>query len=66
MAHTACLVCLGSTVSGRCRNALGGGSAGSEHITKFEQSTFLRYLWVELNLLSLTTLGDMTQIETIL
>jgi hypothetical protein len=58
MAHTACLVCLVSTFSGCYRNVLGGASDSSGHITKLEQSTFLRYLLVELNLLSLTTLGD--------
>ncbi len=41
MAHTACLVCLVSTVSGPCKNALGRGSASIRHITKLEQSTFL-------------------------
>ncbi len=47
MAHTACLVCLVSTVSGRCKNALGKRSASSGHITKLEQSPFLRYLWIK-------------------
>ncbi len=46
MSHTACLVCLVSTVSGGCKNSLGRTSASSRHITKLEQSTFLRYLWV--------------------
>jgi hypothetical protein len=42
MAHTACLVCLVSTVSGLSKNALGRGNASNGHITKLEQS---RYLW---------------------
>ncbi len=41
MAHSACLVCLVSTVSGCCKNTLGRASASSRHITKREQSTFL-------------------------
>jgi len=41
MALTACLVCLVSTVSGRCKNALEKGSASNGHITKLEQSTYL-------------------------
>ncbi len=45
MAHTACLVSLVSSVSGRSKNALGRGSASSVDITKLEQSIFLRYLW---------------------
>jgi hypothetical protein len=45
MAHGACLVCLVSTVSGRCKNTLGRASASSRRITKLEQFTFLRYLW---------------------
>ncbi len=45
MICTACLVCLVSTVSGCCENTLGRGSTSSGHITKLEQSTFLRYLW---------------------
>ncbi len=45
MACTACLVCLVSTVSGHCKNTLGRASTSSGHITKLEQSTFLRYLW---------------------
>jgi len=32
------------TVSGRCTNTLGRASASNRHITKLEQSTFLRYL----------------------
>ena len=46
MLHTACLVCLISTVSGCRKNAIGRGSSSSGHIKKLEQSTFLRYLWV--------------------
>ncbi len=45
MAHTACLDCLVSTVSGCCKNTLGTGIASSEYITKLEQSKFLRYIW---------------------
>jgi len=41
MAHTACLVCLVSIVSGHSKNALGRGSSSNGHITKLEQSTFL-------------------------
>jgi hypothetical protein len=41
MARASCLVCLVSTVSGHCKNALGRGSASSRHITKLKQSTFL-------------------------
>ncbi len=41
MAHTACLVCMVSTVSGHCKNALRKGSVGGQRITKLEQSTFL-------------------------
>jgi hypothetical protein len=41
MAHTACLVCLVSIVSGHSKNALGRGSSSNGHITKFDQSTFL-------------------------
>jgi hypothetical protein len=47
MTHTAFLVCLLSAVSGRCKNTLGRASACSRHIKKLEQSTFLRYLYVE-------------------
>jgi hypothetical protein len=46
MAHTACPVCLVSIVSGCRKNALGRGSISSMHITKLEQSTFHRYLWL--------------------
>jgi hypothetical protein len=42
MAHTPCLVCLVSTVSGRFKNALGRGSTSSRHIAKLEQSTLFR------------------------
>ncbi len=45
MACTACLVCLVSTVRGRCKNHLGRASASSGHNTNLEQSTFLRNLW---------------------
>ncbi len=41
MAHTACLVCLVSIVSGQSKNALGRGNSSNGHITKLEQSTFL-------------------------
>jgi hypothetical protein len=44
MEHTACLVCLISTVSGRYKNAFGRASASKGHITKPEQSTLFRYL----------------------
>ncbi len=40
MAHIACLVCLGSTVSGHSKYAFGRGSPSSMHITKLVQSTF--------------------------
>jgi len=40
MAHTTCLVCLLSAVSGCRKNALERGSASSGHITKLEQSIF--------------------------
>jgi hypothetical protein len=46
MACTACLVCFASTVSGGRKNALGRGSVSCGHITKLEQSTFLRYLCI--------------------
>jgi hypothetical protein len=42
MVRTACLDCLVSTVSGGCKNALGRGRTSSQHITKLEQSTYLR------------------------
>ncbi len=45
MAHTVCLVCLVSIVSGHCKNTLGRASASSRHMTNLEQSTFLIYLW---------------------
>ena len=48
MAHTTCLVCLFSTVSGCHKNILGRTSTSSGHITKFEQSTFPRYLCIQL------------------
>ncbi len=47
MARTACLVCLVCTVSGRCKNLLGRASISCGHKAKLEQSTFLRYLWIE-------------------
>ncbi len=50
MAHTTCLVCLVSTVSDCHKNTLGRTSASNGHITKLEQSTFLRYLWANLSL----------------
>jgi hypothetical protein len=37
MAHTACLVCIVSTVSGRSKNTLRRPSASGGHITKLEQ-----------------------------
>jgi hypothetical protein len=43
MAHTACLVCLISTVCGfskKSKNALGEGGASSWHMKKLEQSRF--------------------------
>ncbi len=40
MAHTACLVCLVSTVSGCCKNAVRRGSASSRNIIKLEQPRF--------------------------
>jgi hypothetical protein len=44
MARNTCLVCLVGTVSGLHKNTLGRASTSSGHITKFEQSTFHRYL----------------------
>jgi hypothetical protein len=38
-----------STVSGHHKNTLGRASARSGHVTKLEQFTFLRYLWVTPN-----------------
>ncbi len=58
MACTTCHVCLLSTVSGRCKDALGKGSASGQHITKLKHYTFLqismdvyfiRYLWSRQN-----------------
>jgi len=46
MALTACFVCLVSFFSGRPKTTFGGASDCSRHITKLEQSTFLRYLWL--------------------
>ncbi len=48
MTHTACLVCLVSTVSGCHKNTLRRANASGGHITKFEQTTFLRYIWCQL------------------
>jgi hypothetical protein len=48
MTHTACLVFLVRTLSGCHKNALRRGITCSEHKTKLEQSTFLRYLWFSL------------------
>jgi hypothetical protein len=42
MARTACLVCLVSTARGCHKNALGRGISKSGHVTKLEQSTFLK------------------------
>jgi hypothetical protein len=44
MARTTYLVCLASTVSVCHKNILGRVSTRSRHITKLEQSIFLRYL----------------------
>ncbi len=46
MGYTTCLVCLVSTVSGRCKNTLRRASTRSRHITILEQSSFIRYLWL--------------------
>jgi len=40
MACTPCLVCLISTVSGCCKNALGRGSTSSGHITNLSNLLF--------------------------
>ncbi len=40
MTHTACLVCMVSTVSGCPQKTLGRASASNRHIIKLEQSTF--------------------------
>ncbi len=45
LAHTTYLVCLVSTISDCCKNALGRCSASRGQITKLELFTFLRYLW---------------------
>jgi hypothetical protein len=45
MAHTACLFCLVSTVSGFCENAHGGGRASCEHTTKLEQFRYCFYIY---------------------
>ncbi len=49
MTHDDCLICLVSTVSGCSKNALRRGSASSRHITKLEQSTFLKISMVWAN-----------------
>ncbi len=46
MARTTCLVCLVSTVSSGSKNTHQRGNASSGHITKLEQYTLLRYLYV--------------------
>ncbi len=46
MARTDCHVCLVGTVSGCNKDALGRGGASSRHITKLEQCTHFRYLWL--------------------
>jgi len=43
MAHTACLVCLISTVSGRSKKSQNCG-ASSGHITKLKQSIYKIYM----------------------
>ena len=48
MARTTYPVSLISTVSGHHKNTLARASTSNRHITKLEQSTFLRYLWVYL------------------
>jgi hypothetical protein len=51
MVHIGCLVCLFNTVClmhGCCKNTLGRVGVSSGHITKLEQSTFLRYLCYQL------------------
>jgi hypothetical protein len=47
MARTARLVCLISTVSGRCKKgrSLGRYIGSSGHTTKLKQSILFRYLW---------------------
>ncbi len=50
LGYTACHVCLVSTVSGHRKYTLGGESASSRHITKHKQYTFLKYLWIILNM----------------
>jgi hypothetical protein len=47
MVHATCLFCLVSTAIGCCKNAPGRGNASIGHITKLEQFTVLRYLWVQ-------------------
>ncbi len=45
MARTVCLVRLVITALGCCINDLGRGSTRNGHITKLDQTTFLKYLW---------------------
>ncbi len=62
MAHTTCLVCLISTVSGPCKKSkicLGKCGASSGHIIKLKQSIFCRYLWTYLS-----TNIELTEIST--
>jgi hypothetical protein len=47
MARTAWLIYWISTASDHRKNALRRASASSRHITKLEQSTFIRYLLVQ-------------------
>ncbi len=46
MTCTACLGSLTNTVSDLRKNTIGRASASSRNITKLEQSTIIRYLWV--------------------
>ncbi len=67
MTRTACLLCLYLVLlMATAKYSL----RASGHITKLEQSTSLKYLWLRTTkcptLLALATLGAMTQIETIL
>ncbi len=39
-------VSLVRNVSGRCKNSIGSRSTSGSNITKLEQSTFHRYLWI--------------------
>jgi hypothetical protein len=50
MAHTACRVCLISTVSGYCKKngkCLGRCGTSRGHTTKLKQSIFFRFLWFQ-------------------